>query len=306
MHPNTNIHTIDLNFMGISNAIAAYLIPHNHGAVLVECGPGSTQTVLTTALAKHGYKPADISDVLLSHIHLDHAGAAGWLARQGAHIHVHHVGAPHMISPEKLIKSATRIYGDMMDTLWGDFLPVPESQLSMLDDIDEIEIEGLVFKALDTPGHAYHHMAYLLDGYCFSGDVGGVRMHTPGMRHVRIPTPPPEFHIEKWRQSLQRLGSLGLDFIAPTHYGIFDDPDKHLAAAAKGLDDIEAWMEMHIPKGLSTDKLENEVASWERERALDDGIPADLLDSYEKASPAWMSAAGLQRYWRKYRENNPS
>jgi glyoxylase-like metal-dependent hydrolase (beta-lactamase superfamily II) len=306
MPSKLKIHTLDLNFLDIPSAIAAYLIPHDHGAVLVECGPGSTLAALTTALAGHGYQPTDISDVLLSHIHLDHAGAAGWLARQGARIHVHRIGAAHMISPEKLLKSATRIYGDMMDTLWGDFLPVPENQLSVLDDNDEIEIEGLVFKALDTPGHAYHHMVYLIAGYCFSGDVGGVRMPTPGIRHVRIPTPPPEFHIEKWRQSLQRLSKANLDFIAPTHFGVFNDPDQHLAAAAQSLDEIEAWMETQIPKGLSPDELESEVAAWERARALEDGIPEGLLDSYEKASPAWMSAAGMQRYWRKYRQSDLS
>jgi len=304
MSSTTKVHTLDLKFMGIKNAIAAYLVPHAHGAVLVECGPGSTQATLTTALAEHGYKPADITDVLLSHIHLDHAGAAGWLARQGARIHVHHVGAPHMINPEKLLNSATRIYGDMMDTLWGDFLPVPENQISILQDNDEIEIEGLVFKVLDTPGHAFHHMAYVLKEYCFTGDVGGVRMHTPGVRHLRIPTPPPEFHIEKWRQSLVRLADLDLDFIAPTHFGIFDDPKQHLSRAAKSLDDIEAWMAINIPKNLSTDELESQVATWERARALADGISPDLLDSYEKASPAWMSAAGLQRYWRKFRESD--
>ncbi len=299
-----NVLALDLKFLGIPNAIAAYLIPHKHGAVLVECGPGSTQETLQSALAANGFDPADITDVLLSHIHLDHAGAAGWLAHQGAKIHVHGVGAPHMIDPTKLINSAARIYGDMMDTLWGEFLPVPEAQLSVLQDNDEIEIEGLVFKALDTPGHAYHHMAYLFDGCCFSGDVGGVRMYQPGIRHLRIPTPPPEFHIEKWRQSIQRLGTLELDFIAPTHFGIYDDPQQHLAQVTLSLDDIEAWMEINIPKNLPIDELEAEVARWERKRALEDGVPPELLDSYEKASPAWMSAAGLQRYWHKFRESD--
>lgn len=304
MTPTNNVHTLDLNFLGIPNAIAAYLIPHNHGAVLIECGPGSTQIALQTALEVNGYSPADITDVLLSHIHLDHAGAAGWLARQGARIHVHEVGAPHMLNPEKLINSASRIYGDMMDTLWGDFLPVPETQISILHDNDEIEIEGLLFKALDTPGHAYHHMAYLFDNYCFTGDVGGVRMYNPGVRHLRIPTPPPEFHIELWRTSLQRLSDLPIDFIAPTHFGIFDDPQDHIAKAARSLDDIEAWMEAQIPQEFPMDVLESKVAAWERERALADGVPPELLESYEKASPAWMSAAGLQRYWNKFRESN--
>ncbi len=293
------IHTLDLNFLGIPNAIAAYLIPHAHGGVLIECGAGSTVESLKSALAAHHLNPEAISDVLLTHIHLDHAGAAGWLARKGARIHVHEVGAPHLIAPEKLLRSAGRIYGDQMETLWGEFVPVHEEQLCILQDNDEIEIEGLVFHALDTPGHAYHHMAYLFEKTCFSGDVGGVRMAGSARRHVRIPTPPPEFHLEKWRESVQRLAALEIDFIAPTHFGIFDDPASHLRALAKGLDDIQAWMETELPRQLPVEAFEKEIAAWERQRALADGVSVEFLESYEKASPAWMSAAGLQRYWDK-------
>ena len=194
-----NIHTIDLNFLGISKAIASYLIPHDQGIVLIESGPGSTLPGLEKGLAENGFTFADITDVLLTHIHLDHAGAAGWLADQGARIHVHEVGSPHMLNPERLLASAARIYGDMMDHLWGEFLAVPEDKLNILVDGDQIEIEGLVFKAIDTPGHAYHHMAYIFEDICFSGDVGGIRL--PGPPFLRLPTPPPEFHIESWRNS---------------------------------------------------------------------------------------------------------
>ena len=298
------VHTLDLNFLGIPNAIAAYLIPHAHGAVLIECGPGSTLEALTSSLRAQGLTPKDITDVLVSHIHLDHAGAAGWFARQGARVHVHHVGAPHLLNPEKLLRSASRIYGDMMDQLWGEFLPVPEKQISILHDNDEIEIEGLVFRALDTPGHAYHHMAYLFDDICFTGDVGGVRMRrrSPGPAHLRIPTPPPEFHIEKWRESIFRLAKEKFSFIAPTHFGIFDDPERHLAAVKSGLDAIESWMENIMPKDPTIDELEQGIASWEKERAIADGVDIAALESYEKASPAWMSAEGIRRYWSKVRD----
>ncbi len=298
-HPR--IHTVDLNFLGISNAIAVYLIPHSHGALLVECGPGSTLEALESGLKAHGFTPRDITDVLVSHIHLDHAGAAGWFAGQGARIHVHHIGAPHLIDPSKLLRSATRIYGDMMDVLWGELQPVPEGQISILHDNDEIEIEGLVLRALDTPGHAYHHMAYLFDDICFSGDVGGVRMRSPGPAHLRIPTPPPEFHLEKWRESIIRLENEEISFIAPTHFGFFDDPQRHLAAVMSGLDEIEAWMESTLQKDPPIERLEAEVAAWENARALADGVDAAALESYEKASPAWMSAEGIRRYWNKFR-----
>ncbi len=301
----SNVTTIDLQFLGIPNAIAAYLIPHAHGGVLVECGPGSTLEALKSGLGAHGLTPSEITDVLVSHIHLDHAGAAGWFARQGARIHVHHIGAPHMIDPSKLLRSAARIYGDKMEALWGEFLPVPEEQISILHDNDEIEIEGLVLRALDTPGHAYHHMAYIFEDICFTGDVGGVRMRrrAPGPAHLRIPTPPPEFHLEKWRQSITRLAEEEISFIAPTHFGVFDNPEKHLAAVKAGLDEIETWMERIMPSDPSIETLEAEVAAWETQRALADGIEAAALEPYEKASPAWMSAEGIRRYWHKFRMN---
>ena len=264
----------------------------------------STLETLKSGLGVRGLTPSDVTDVLVSHIHLDHAGAAGWFARQGARFHVHHIGAPHMIDPEKLLRSAARIYGDMMDVLWGDFLPVPDEQISILHDNDEIEIENLVFRALDTPGHAYHHMAYILGEICFTGDVGGVRMHrrASGPAHLRIPTPPPEFHIERWRESIKRLADENVALIAPTHFGIFDDPRQHLATVKNGLDEIETWMENIMPSDPSSETLEAEVAAWETERALSDGVEEAALESYEKASPAWMSTEGIRRYWNKFRD----
>ena len=140
---------------------------------------------------------------MLTHIHLDHAGSAGWWARQGAQIYVHPVGAPHLLNPEKLLASATRIYGDQMETLWGEFLPVPQSQLNVANDAEEIVIGNLHFIPINTPGHAEHHYAYLFEDICFTGDVGGVRI--PGYPYLRVPMPPPELHMSKWRDSLTRL-----------------------------------------------------------------------------------------------------
>ena len=186
----TRVITLDLNFQGRPKAIASYLIRYGDGAVLIESGPGSTRAALEAGLAQESLSPRDVTHVLLTHIHLDHAGAAGWLARQGAQVYVHPVGAPHMLNPDKLIASATRIYGDMMETLWGEFLPVPEEQLNIAQDMQEIVIGNLRFLPINTPGHAEHHYAYLFEGVCFSGDVGGVRI--PGYQYLRIPMVPPE------------------------------------------------------------------------------------------------------------------
>ncbi len=295
-----DIAVIDLNFMGIAGAIASYLVVHSGGGVLVECGPGSTIPALIAGLKHHNLSPDDISDVLLTHIHLDHAGAAGWLARQGARVHVHPVGAPHMLDPEKLLASAARIYGDLMDALWGEFLPVPEDRLSVLQDGDVVDINGLKFQPVDTPGHAEHHFVYLLEDICFSGDIGGVRL--AGTRHIRLPMPPPEFNLENWRLSLDRLENMDFNYIAPTHFGIFSDRDWHLSSLRKTLDDTEAWIEATMPADPPVEAINAQLFAWTKDRARQDGVPEAQLEGYESANPSWMSGYGIQRYWRKFRQ----
>lgn len=295
----TPIHTLDLNFMGIQGAIATYLIPHARGGLLIESGPGSTLPALEAALQAHGLQPSDISDVFLTHIHLDHAGAAGWLAQRGARVHVHPVGAPHMIDPDRLLASAARIYGEMMGALWGEFLPVPEERLSVLQDGDQVEVEGHLITAVNTPGHANHHYAYLFEEVCFSGDIGGVRL--PGPRHLRLPMPPPDFNIEKWRSSLDRLRQAGFARIAPTHFGIYSDPQWHLDAIAKGLDEVEDWMERTLPADPPIEEINEQFLEWSRQRSREDGLEEAHLQVYETANPSWMAGYGMQRYWKKFR-----
>src|ERR1700690_4335969 len=215
----TDIITLDLNFQGKSQTIASYLIRHSSGVVLIESGPGSCLEELKARLAAIGLSVCDVTHVFLTHIHLDHAGAAGWLARQGAQIYVHPIGAPHMLNPDKLLASATRIYGDQMENLWGEFLPVPEDKLVIAKDGEEIVIGNLHFVPLDTPGHAEHHFVYIFEDTCFSGDVGGVRI--PGYQYLRIPMPPPELHFGKWRESIAIIKKQKFSRIAPTHFGIF-------------------------------------------------------------------------------------
>ncbi len=301
---NTNIYTIDLNFQSIPGAIAVYLIPHRHGAALVECGPGSTVPALQSALQAYGYRPADITDVLLTHIHLDHGGAAGWFARQGARIHVHPNGAPHLANPEKLLASAARIYGESMEPLWGEFLPVPEDRLSIIQDGDEIEIGGLCLRAIDTPGHTNHHHAYRFEDILFTGDIGGVRLG--GQRSLRLPMPPPEFNLEKWRLSLERLSKElvegGLERLAPTHFGIYADPGWLFSAIAAALDEVEAWMERVMPAHPEIDALRQSFFAWNRANLEAQGGDPSLLGVHEAVNPTFMSADGIQRYWKKYRE----
>ena len=296
---STRVITLDLNFQGRPHAIASYLIRTDDAVVLIESGPGSTLPALQSGLANEGLSPRDVTHVLLTHIHLDHAGAAGWLAQQGAKIYVHRVGAPHMIHPERLLASAERIYGDRMQTLWGDFLPVPENQLVIPKDEEAIRIGNLEFIPIDTPGHAEHHFAYLFEDICFSGDVGGVRI--PGYQYLRVPMPPPELHIERWHESVARLHNLKFSTIAPTHFGTFSDVLWHLNEVDKDLDSASHWLEDVMPAAPPIEDLRRSYTEWIMKEGEHVGLDEDVVRAYELANPLGMSADGLLRYWNKVR-----
>jgi len=291
--------TLDLNFQGRVQAIAAYLIPHSSGVVLVESGPGSTLPALQAALAEEGYTEIDVTHVLLTHIHLDHAGAAGWLARQGAEVYVHPVGAPHLLNPEKLLASASRIYNEQMEPLWGEFLSVPEERLRIVEDAGEIVIGNLRFVPINTPGHASHHYAYFFEDICFCGDIGAVRL--PGYRYMRFPMPPPELHLEKWRASVRRLRREKFKRIAPTHFGVFEDVDWHLSTVEKNLDEVSRWLEGIMPSEPSLEELRDKFMEWMQAQAFEAGLSEGIIKTFLLTNPLDMSAAGLQRYWKKFR-----
>ncbi len=293
------VFTIDLNFFGFPGAIASYLIHLPSRAVLIEPGPASTIPTLKTALAEHHLTPKDISDVFITHIHLDHAGAVGWLAEQGATIHVHPNGAPHLINPQKLIQSATRIYGDLMEPLWGEFKPVDEKNIHIPNDGEIINIDGFSFQLFDTPGHSDHHFAILFDGVLFSGDIGGIRIGDT--THVELPTPPPEFHPAKWRVSLRHLQALHPEAIAPTHFGIYTDVEYHLNQLMVRLDQLEEWLEKVMLANPSVEELDRKLAIWLDQHGRNQ-LPSDYQPYFNYLNPTWMSAAGLYRYWHKVRQ----
>jgi glyoxylase-like metal-dependent hydrolase (beta-lactamase superfamily II) len=291
------IVTIDLNFQNKTQAIASYLIRHAGAAVLIESGPGSTLSALEAGLAREGLSLREITHVLLTHIHLDHAGAAGWFSRQGAQIFVHPNGAAHMLNPEKLIASATRIYGDRMQTLWGEFLPVERDRLTVPNDAEEIAIGNLRFLPVNTPGHAEHHYSYLLEDTCFSGDVGGVRI--PGFPYLRAPMPPPELHFARWHESIRRLRALKFARIAPTHFGIFDDTAWQLDELERSLNSAEEWLEKIMPAGPTADELREKFTAWMQAQADEQKLSGEAVQAYALANPLGMGADGLMRYWNK-------
>jgi glyoxylase-like metal-dependent hydrolase (beta-lactamase superfamily II) len=293
------LETLDLHFQDRPQTIAAYLIPHEDGAALVETGPGATFPRLQAQLADHGLTPADISEVLLTHIHLDHAGAAGHLAKHGATIYAHHVGVPHLANPEKLLASAERIYGDDMDQLWGDMHSVPDDQLVALDDEDTVPLGDRQALALNTPGHASHHMSYVVGDVCFTGDVGGVRL--PGEEYVELPLAPPEIHLDHWRESLARLRTAtdrhDLRYLAPTHFGVYDDVSAHLDRLDGVIEAADTWAAETLPQMAEDDEaLREAVTEWMRGLATASGVDEKTWERYEVANPSWMAALGLKRY----------
>ncbi len=283
--------------MGHPQTIASFLVLGPDGPVLIETGPGSTVPALQRGLGKFGLVPADIHDVLLTHIHLDHAGAAGWMAQQGATIHVHQAGAPHLAQPERLLASARRIYGDSMDRLWGAFLPVPEAQLRPLQDGDVIRAGGLEFAALDTPGHASHHMVYQIDDMGFAGDLGGVRR--AGIRHVRVPTPPPEFDRAAWLASIERVRGRGLARLYLTHFGPVDDVDAHLIVVAGLVREYSDRVRAALARGMDRNAIQADFGAWEQGRLEAEGVPPTEWRVYADIGPVGMTVDGLIRYWQK-------
>ncbi|MCO5191803.1 MAG: MBL fold metallo-hydrolase [Anaerolineae bacterium] len=292
-----DIKTIDLEFQGTPQAIAAYLVQTSEGPILIETGPESARPILVTKLAAMGIAPTDINHVLVTHIHFDHAGAAGWWASQGAHIYIHHIGAPHLINPDRLIASASRIYGDQMETLWGQIIPIPAEQVTAVHDNDVLQFGDVTVTAWDTPGHAWHHHTYVIDNIAFTGDVGAVRV--PGTNWISLPAPPPEFKLEVWLDSLERVQSADFTRIYPTHFGPFDDVTNHWELVRESLIASAEFIANAMQQGADRDTILARYSKWNRERASARAISDDVYTVFETANPLYMSVDGIMRYWRK-------
>lgn len=292
-----NIHTLDLNFQNVPQVIAAYLIEGSGGPVLVETGPGSTLNTLIAQLARHGYEPGDVRHVLVTHIHFDHAGAAGWWAQQGAQVYVHHIGAPHLIAPSRLVASARRIYGDQMEPLWGEILPAPAGNITAVHDNELIEVNGLTFIALDTPGHARHHHVFRLEDIAFTGDAAGIRLL--GTNLIDLPAPPPEFDMEVWQQTVDRLLAEQFSAIYPTHFGQIDAVQSHLIGVRDLIQDTAEFVHTAMQAGVERDELLTRYEAWNRGRAQAEGLSTEVIHKYETVNPLYMSVDGIMRYWRK-------
>jgi glyoxylase-like metal-dependent hydrolase (beta-lactamase superfamily II) len=278
---------IDLHHQGADRVIGAYLLETDDGPALFECGPSSCLDALKAGLSERGVAPQDIRHLLLSHIHLDHAGAAGVLVREHPQLQVHvsEIGAPHLVDPERLERSARRLYGDTFDSLWGELAPIPEENVRVVGD----RVVGL--ECFRSPGHASHHVCYLdRDGTLYAGDAAGVRIEP--YRGVIPPTPPPEFDPDGWERTIAEIERRRPARLALVHFGVAEDVDRHLGELRRRLAD---WV-ARVGDGVS----EEEFAESARGDLREDG-ETDAW-AYERAMPFWQSYAGLKRYWQKQRE----
>ena len=271
---------LNLRHLGYERVIGSYLLETEDGLALQDCGPSTCIPELKSGLAERGLELQDVRHLLLSHIHLDHAGAAGALVREhpGLQVHVSGIGAPHLVDPSRLEASARRLYGDDFDRLWGELAPVPE------ENVHTVGPETLGLATFPTPGHASHHVCYLAgDGTLYAGDAAGVRIQPS--EFVLPPTPPPEVDLEVWEQTLDAIEARAPKRLALIHFGVADDVERHLAELRVRL---REWGE-RVRHGASEEEFEQAAA-----RDLGDDRAA-----YEQAMPFWQSYAGLKRYWDK-------
>ena len=300
------IETIDLGFMDTEEVIASFLLLGEDGAsaALVETGPTNCLDRLTAGLKDHGVSHEDVRQVFLTHIHLDHAGASGHLSEMlpNATFYVHEVGYPHHADPSKLVKSATRIYGERMDELWGEARPVPEDRIRVLKDGEETEAAGGVLVAHDTPGHAYHHLAYLEpdSGALFTGDVAGIRL--PGQSYIRPPTPPPEIDVEAWIQSINYMRQINPASLWLTHFGSYEDVGRHLGELEQRLQDWLLFVEGQMDEGSGRAEISDLLMAKGDAEMLAEGSDITESERYGLAGSYSMLTDGLMRYATRQRE----
>ena len=268
---------LDLLHHGAERVIGAYVLDTSDGPAVFDCGPTTCVEQLKTGLRSRGLALTDVRHLLLSHIHLDHAGATGVLVREHPvlQVHVSEIGAPHLVDPARLEASARRLYGDLFDDLWGELAPVPEANVHVVGE----DVLGL--DCFPTPGHASHHVCYLdEDGTLYAGDAAGVRIqpHTA----VLPPTPPPEFDLDIWLRTLDEIEARDPARLALVHFGVADDVERHLGELRRRLNE---WVALD---GVTEEEFAESVSA-----------NVDGVEDYERAMPFWQSYAGLKRYWEK-------
>lgn len=290
---------IDLGFLGRRHAIATAVIQGASGVALIDPGPSTCLANLEAGLQVGGIALDDVSEILLTHIHLDHAGVTGTILRRHPDITVvvHQRGAPHVMAPEKLVESARRLWGADMDRLWGEVLPVPEKNVRVVSGDEQITAGGRTFEIAYTPGHASHHVSYFepSSGVAFVGDTAGMSIDGG---YVMPPTPPPDIDIELWRGSVSRIERWAPGSLFLTHFGSIDAVRPHLAHLLDHLE-VTAALVRESLQGTGSDEERSMRFAEDLRRELRRKMSDGQIAAYESAAPFHVLWLGLARYWRK-------
>jgi glyoxylase-like metal-dependent hydrolase (beta-lactamase superfamily II) len=292
------IHVLDTQHLGRRGIIAATALETDDGLALFDTGPESTFEAVAAQLPERGFSIHDVRHVFLSHIHFDHAGAAWRFAQLGATIYVHPRGGPHLIDPAKLIASATRLYGDDMERLWGRIEPVPAERVRILKDHDVVSVPPFEVRAIETPGHATHHHVYQWEDNLFGGDVAGVRL---GGGPPAPPFVPPELDIEAWRDSIAKIRALNPAKLYLPHFGLVPaDLAAHFDALEERVRRWSLWFRDRLRAGEDEPRLKSAFADYVAKDLQKSGATEEEMRDYEQADPSFMAVSAAIRYWRKH------
>jgi len=300
---------LDTRQLGHAGIVAATALETNDGIVLFDAGPESTFDNVIVDLSKAGFEPKDVRHVFISHIHFDHAGAAWRFAELNANIYVHPRGAAHLIDPTKLVESATRIFGDDMERLWGRIGPISAERIKILEDNEIVRVPPFEVRAIATPGHASHHHVYHWDDNVFGGDIAGVRI---GNGPPIPPLVPPELQVESWHESIAKIRALNAANLYLPHFGkITGSIAEHLDQVDERVARWSEWFRARIRGGTNEEQLRSEFAALEHSEievcastsaSTFDPQPSTLplVTLYEAADPSYMAVGAAIRYWKKY------
>jgi glyoxylase-like metal-dependent hydrolase (beta-lactamase superfamily II) len=290
---------VDLHFRGRPQVIATGLVQGDGGVALIDPGPTTCLSALELGLQTNGIRWPDVSHILLTHIHLDHAGATGTIVREHPHIKVlvHERGAPHLADPSRLLESATRIYGDRMEQLWGEFAAVPAANLVSLAGGEQIEAGGRTFDVAYTPGHASHHVSFFdaSSGVAFVGDTAGVCINGG---YVLPPTPPPDVDVDLWTASVDRILAWSPTTLMLTHFGPVASVRPHLAALLSNLKTTAA-IALSLLNTAGTDEERSRSFAEQLRNLLRSHMTESQVATYVVAAAYEHLFNGLARYWRK-------
>jgi glyoxylase-like metal-dependent hydrolase (beta-lactamase superfamily II) len=290
---------VDLEFHGRRQIIATGLVQGRDGVAIIDPGPTTCLPTLELGLQSDGIRWPDVRQILLTHIHLDHAGAAGTIVREHPHVKVlvHERGVKHMADPSRLIESATRIYGDQMEHFWGEFAPVPAGNLVTLTGGERIEAGGRTFDVAYTPGHASHHVSFFdaSSGVAFVGDTAGVCINGG---YVLPPTPPPDIDVEGWASSVDRILAWSPGTLMLTHFGPVTAVRPHLATLLQNLD-TTAGIALSLLREPGTDEERGRAFAERLRHLLRSHMTESEVMTYVVAAAYEHLFGGLARYWRK-------